>query len=467
VERSIATATTGAAAALRLRLERLDAAWIGLGFVVLALAVYVLSNPSRGNFYNHFAWQADAFLSGDVAIRWPVESGPQQNGYFQDVLPLADRPGRAIIPFPPLPAIVLLPVVALFGLAADAALVAALFGALNVGLAWRLCSRLTSDRLAAALATIFFGFGTVHWYAAMLGSTWFLAHILAVTFVLLGITAALDGERREAAQRMAGRLAAPARRLLELIEPRQFLAGLLFGIAGLARLTTLFGGAFFLFVGAGGSIGRRGLSAALGAVLPLFVLLAYNLAATDSLFNPAYQHLYQTEIRPAPDGGLAQLVPELTGITYHPGEWAIEDVRYLPQNLLIALGWLPVWRPECGAFFDVECPLLRPDRIGMSLFLTSPAYLLALPLVWREWRRRIVLGAALAVAGIALINLAHFSQGWVQFGYRFSNDFAPFALVLVTLAIARSGVSRLAVALVASSIVINAWGVWWGVNLGW
>ena len=30
----------------------------------------------------------------------------------------------------------------------------------------------------------------------------------------------------------------------------------------------------------------------------------------------------------------------------------------------------------------------------------------------------------------------HFSQGWVQFGYRFSNDFAPFALVLVTLAIA-------------------------------
>jgi hypothetical protein len=103
----------------------------------------------------------------------------------------------------------------------------------------------------------------------------------------------------------------------------------------------------------------------------------------------------------------------------------------------------------------------------MSLFLTSPAYLLALPLVWREWRRRIVLGATLAVAGIALINLAHFSQGWVQFGYRFSNDFAPFALVLVTLAIARAGVSRLAVALVAASVVINAWGVWWGVNLGW
>ena len=31
----------------------------------------------------------------------------------------------------------------------------------------------------------------------------------------------------------------------------------------------------------------------------------------------------------------------------------------------------------------------------------------------------------------------HFSQGWVQFGYRFSNDFAPFAVILVALAVER------------------------------
>jgi hypothetical protein len=62
----------------------------------------------------------------------------------------------------------------------------------------------------------------------------------------------------------------------------------------------------------------------------------------------------------------------------------------------------------------------------------------------------------------------HFSQGWVQFGYRFSNDFVPFALVLVTLGIARLGARNLlVVALVAASIIINAWGVFWGVKLGW
>ena len=61
----------------------------------------------------------------------------------------------------------------------------------------------------------------------------------------------------------------------------------------------------------------------------------------------------------------------------------------------------------------------------------------------------------------------HFSQGWVQFGYRFSNDFAPFAMVLVALAIARYRVSYLTVALVAASVLVNAWGVYWGVVKGW
>ena len=44
-------------------------------------------------------------------------------------------------------------------------------------------------------------------------------------------------------------------------------------------------------------------------------------------------------------------------------------------------------------------------------------------------------GAVIAVVLIAIVDLMHFSQGWVQFGYRFSNDFAPFALLLLALAL--------------------------------
>jgi hypothetical protein len=437
--------------------------WIGLVLLVGAALVYVLSNPERRNFYNHFVWQAEAFLHGRAWIPWPVESGLVTNAYFQDVYPLAE-PGRALIPFPPLPALLLTPLVAVFGLGANAALVAALLGAVNVPLAWRMAARLTTDPRVALLAASFYGFGTVAWYAAMLGSTWFLAHVVASTFLLLAITAAFDADRASAA---AGGVR-PVRRWYDLVDARQFAAGLLFGVAALARLTTLFGAPFFVFVGGGGDLRRRAVSAGLGAVIPVIGLLLYNLATTGHPFHPGYEHLYRTEFRPTPEGLLVDVLPGLAAISYHPGEWGIEDVRYIPQNLVIMLGWLPEVRPECGlALLAEKCALVRPAQLGMSLILTSPAYLLAVPLLMQAWRRRVVLGASLAVLSIATVNLAHFSQGWVQFGYRFSNDFAPFALVLVTLAIARLGVRPLTVVLVALSIAVNAWGVYWGVTLDW
>ena len=429
---------------------------VGLLFTALALAVYVISNPLRRNFYNHFVWQAEAFLSDRFAIRFPVTDGPFTNGYFQDVMPLAGQPGLGLLPFPPLPAAMLTPLVAVFGLATDAALFAAIVGAINVGLAWRMMTHVTDHPGARFLATLFFAFGTVHWYAAMLGSTWFLAHVVGVTFVILAITIALDGERREdlreSVAAVAGRFD-PRR----WIDPLQFVAGFVFGIAALARLTVIFAAPFFLFVGSGGSFLRRGLSAGIGAAIPLLFLLGYNMAATGHPFNPAYEWLYQHEY--------LGYLPDWLAIDR---SWALQDPRYLPGNTVIMLLWPPLFEPECGlALLNRDCPLLRPDEIGMSLLLTSPAYLLAVPLVVRAWRQRIVMGTVLAVLAIALVNLMHFSQGWVQFGYRFSNDFAPFALILVGLAIARAGVRPLTVLLVAASIVINAWGVYWGVVLGW
>jgi MFS family permease len=80
--------------------------------IAVALVVYTLSHPYR--FYNHFEWQALAFLEGHAAIRFPVPADPTSpgNAFFQDVLPVptgSDGVQRALVPFPPLPAIVLLP----------------------------------------------------------------------------------------------------------------------------------------------------------------------------------------------------------------------------------------------------------------------------------------------------------------------------------------------------------------------
>ena len=80
---------------------------------------------------------------------------------------------------------------------------------------------------------------------------------------------------------------------------------------------------------------------------------------------------------------------------------------------------------------------------------------------------RLVTGSAIAVVVIAVVNLMHFSQGWVQFGYRFSNDFAPFALLLVALALQASRRRAIGYALIGVSIAVNLWGVIWGHLFGW
>jgi hypothetical protein len=469
-------------------LDRLSLAHIGLFFVVLALVVYVFSDPSRIGWYNHFVWQADAYLHGRFVISYPVATGPYQNAYLNDVMPLPSAPGQpsyGLLPFPPLPAVLLLPFVAVFGLATDAQLFGAVLGAINIGLTWRMLTRVTNNRAAVFMTTLFFAFGTAHWYSAMLSTTWFLAHVVATTFLLLGITIALDAERREQLRTKLGRLAGQAsagltqasarrgtltvtfeqsslflrwfRKVTAQIDPLQFMAGFVFGLAALSRLTTVLGAPFFALVGGGGSFWRRAFSSGLGAILPGLLLLAYNLASTGHIFNPAYDWLFHTEYH----GYMPSWLPidETKGL---------EDIANVPRNALIMFGWMPTVDFGCGlSFFNPDCAVIKPDPIGMSILLTSPVYLLGVPLALREWRNRLVLGAALATLAIGFGILMNFGPGWVQFGFRRSLDFAPFALILVALAMARYGVGRVTVALVAFSILVNAWGVYWGVALNW
>ena len=467
--------------------DRLPAILVGAGLIAVALAAYWL--PGSDRIYNHFVWQALAFLDGRAAIDWPVAADPwwEGNDWMQDIYPLSELDGSptgALLPFPPLPAIVLLPAVALWGIATDIRAVSVALGAVNVGLAWWALGGIPVSRRIRLATTVFFAFGTVAWYAAQHGATWFFAHVCALTFLLLALGIALRADPdADVAPAEASRLSTSFRnglaslprqlaRPLALIDGRQFLAGLLFGVACTARLTVVFGAPFFMLVGGGGSWVRRSVSAGLGAVIPVAVLLAYNLSTTGHVLHPGYEWQYQKEAR------------DYQVLGYNP-DWSIEDFRYLPQNLGIAFLSTPAIAPEReidvygqeGAdlcvdgqergLFDASCPVAVPRAIGMSILLTSPAYLLGLAALFRR-RSRLVAGSILAVAAIAFVNLLHFSQGWVNFGYRFSNDFVVFALPLVAIGMARRGsVGWLGAALIALSVAINLWGVIWGNVLGW
>jgi hypothetical protein len=588
----------------------------GIVLILLCMTVYVYSNPSKANFYIHFVWQAQAWLDGQTSIPTHVEgTGPNNpgNSWYQDVQPILDAEGndtnRGTIPFPPLPALVLLPFVAFWHLATNEQMLAAIFSAIDVGIAYWMLGFLPVSPKIRRLTAVFLGLGTVLWYAAAIGTTWFWAHIVALGFLLaaVGLALSADGEAAESrplrdqlvgvrrpawpggvrsaatlilaaaifammyrlaaagaspqvvivagilvslaavllavaaaedgvvlvplgvaflilaivpaalialdasasastylfallaailagmgviAWRRPGALSSGAAALADALdrpESRQVAAGILFGLACGARLTIVFGFLFFVFVGGGGRWLRRGMLAGAGAAIPLVALLVYTYASTGELFNPAYNYLYSAEL------GYAQS-PFL--LPYH-ANLSLEDLGYIPQNFALMFFGLPHFLPNvAGVFpgygtpvcvadssrglFNQTCPLALPDAQGMSLFLTSPAYLLA-PLALVPYRRlaagyadrtlavnRAAVGAAVAVVLIAFVNLMHFSQGWVQFGYRFSNDFAPFAIVLVALGASRLGRFWPVLGLlVVASIAINFWGTAWGVILGW
>ena len=81
----------------------------------------------------------------------------------------------------------------------------------------------------------------------------------------------------------------------------------------------------------------------------------------------------------------------------------------------------------------------RPRFIGMSLFLTTPAFLWIF-IALREIRRDVVVAATGAAALLALLpDLFHGTVGFQQFGYRFSIDAQPF---LVALALSGDGLFR-------------------------
>ncbi|MEX1169960.1 MAG: hypothetical protein WEE50_07445 [Chloroflexota bacterium] len=453
----------------------------GLFLAIAAMVIYSATRVDR--YYDHFVWQAAAFLEGQAAIRYPVEGivGVSGNEYFQDVLPVATSDGipRGLLPFPPLPAVVLLPFVALWGLTTDDQAIFTALAALDVAICWWMLGRLAVRPAIRAVGTVFMAFGTVFWFTAQVTTTWYQAHIVAVGLALLAVGIAV-GADRTASDEPA--VPTPARRIglraLLAVDRRQFVAGLIFGLACTARLTVVFGAPFLALVGSGGGWRRRSWSAGLGAALPILTLVLYNVLTTGHVFHPAYDYLYVLEANGYPSLG------------YHP-EWAVEDPRYIPQNIGIALLGLPDFLPAAlpdslavepipvctdpaavRGLFDPACPLAVPRDTGMSVLLTSPAYLLAIPALRASGRSRLVTGAVLAIVVISIVNLMHFSQGWVQFGYRFSNDVVPFALLLVALGTDRLARRHawglpLAAGLVVLSIAINLWGVLWSVLLGW
>src|SRR5438876_433068 len=99
------------------------------------------------------------------------------------------------------------------------------------------------------------------------------------------------------------------------------------------------------------------------------------------------------------------------------------SLAYLPRHLYAIVMEPPDLVPNVWYF-------LRPRFIGMSLFLTTPAFLFVFAGL-QDVRRSVAVAAAALAAGLALLpDVTHGTVGFAQFGYRFSIDAQPFLVAL-------------------------------------
>ncbi len=361
-----------------------------------ACACAAIAAHGRSTPYDNYVLLAQAFVHGRIAIDWP--------GPYIDALPYA---GLHYVIEAPLPALLLLPVVAIFG-SADQTLLSLLSCGVAVGCAWLTCEHLRVTRAATIWICAFLLAGTTLWWCAMLGDVWFIAHVAAVacTFVAL---AEVTGRRRGWLVALAG-------------------AGALFSRFSLVMALPVY--AWLVLRDREPAERRRALVGfALVVAGAAALWIAYNEARWGVWYDIGYTEWYHQDSAGQPFGSPFQLM-------------------YLPYQLWSFFVQAPEVRPAW--------PWVIPGYGGVALTWTSPALVLAL---FARRPRGLVIAMWVAAVLVGGPSFIYYVNGYAQFGMRHALDFEPFFVVLMALAV-REGVPLLGRIAIAWSCAVGTWGIW-------
>lgn len=386
---------------------------IPIGMAVLALVVYAvfasyhsqlrwgdhsILHVSEFPYFNHLA---DALLHGQFHLR-------EMPDITHDLV-LAN--GRYYLYWPPFPAIVLLPFVAVFGIAFSDIFLTLVIGALNVYLTAVFFRQLRSrgeielSDFHLLMVVACFAFGTVHLTMAPLGRVWFTSQLIGYLAVLSTYLAAVSLEGRKAF----------------------LVAGFAISAAMATRNHLIFLGlwpAYYLLEKYWNRDRRWLVGSVTIGLLPLLGALA-SLGAYNFLRFGSFTKL-----------GL--YLHQMAGVfAADYAQYGYFHVHYLPVNIYYQVLFYPF-------------PLSAESAMGGSLFLLTPLFFGAL------FAFRNQLGLSKLVLAVAVLLTATpifllMGTGWVQFGPRYTLDFT-LPLLMLTAAGIRKWPRVVVTALVLISI---------------
>jgi hypothetical protein len=353
--------------------------------MMTAILVYTLYASQKGfesTIFNYFAYLADAFNHGQFHLRLNP----------QNLHDLVIFNGWVYLYWFPMPAILMMPLVAIFGVSLSDVLLTILFGGLNAYLFTVLLHQAKLrqihhlDSLKQALLVIFFSFGTVHFTLTPYGKVWQLSQLISIAFMLLAYLSAISLRGWKAflltGIALAGAMLTRSHLILVGIWPAYYLIQTHLE----KRPKKLIG----LLAGAG-------LPIILGAIFILF----YNQTRFGNPFE--------------------------LGLHYHQvADFFAEDFKkfgtfnlaYVPKNLYYNFLYYPIPSPS-GEWM-----------MGGSLFLLSPVFFAVFFGFYTKKRVPSQVVLVITILLVYLPSLLLMGTGWVTYGPRYTLDFVvPFLLL--------------------------------------
>lgn len=359
----------------------------------------IYSNPR--NWYDHYLYLTKSIIQGRVDI-------PNLPSFYHDKLIFDDK---TYIPFPPGASFILIPFVFLNENVTQQQ-TSIFIGAIDIVLIYLLLINFTTKR-NSILLSIFFGFGTSFFWSAVVGTTWFFAHVVAIFFLTISLLLHFKDEQSSS------------------LRGKHFWSGIFFALSALTRIPIILSGVFYLMQLFKQK--KKFINFLIGAFVFIPIMLSYNFFRFGNIFETGYEKVYM------------QYSGQKVSISENFGYF---NYRNIPLHLYTFL-----IMPPSKDF--------KPSPFGMGILFTSPLLFIALK---PKFKRGIELESIITTVVCAIPSFLHYAQGWVQFGYRFILDFIVFLMIILAI---RFKPSRFNLFLILISVMVNFWGVLWAIELGW